>query len=285
MKILPVWRLLGAFLALNALWTWGADYAPAQNASGPSAPGTSFQGTGNIQRKSPTAVNRLDMGWTERVITERELEKLSRKDPELSPSTARAILARLNNRAKYYIKEDIENGRPLKVPNNFSAFKYWSPMPVYISEVSDVSKFILVVKDIPFIAWYENGKLIGDAEICIGKKEGLTQAGVYRVENKDADHISRSYPNAFGEPAPMPWALRIYDHVWIHAGDIAKGYCSHGCINLPLMPAADLFKWADSRTVVIVAESLNSLAQVFRQNRSNCTLYASACGAKRSSIE
>ncbi len=270
---------------MNAVWAWGADYTPSPNAPGPFAPGVSFQEDGNIRSRSLTVGNHADMGWTERVITERELEKLSQKDPELSPSTARGILARLNNRAKYYIQEDIENGRILKVPSDFSAFRYWSPMPGTIPEISDVSKFILVVKDIPFIAWYENGKLVGDTEICIGKKEGLTRAGVYRVENKDADHISRSYPNAFGEPAPMPWALRIYDHVWIHAGDIAKGYCSHGCINLPLLPAADLFKWADSRTVVVVSESLNELARVFQRNRSNCTLYAAACGAKRNGMD
>ncbi|MCK8600520.1 L,D-transpeptidase [Desulfoferrobacter suflitae] len=220
-------------------------------------------------------------GWTHRSVDQVELSQLTNHDPHLSYSISKQILARLNVRAPYYIDQDIKRGRPLKVPNDFTLYKDWSPLPREIPEVHNIAKFILIVKDIPFIGWYEYGRLAGDSFICIGKNQGWTRAGIYRVRDKDIDHVSRSYTNAFGVPAPMPWALRIYGHVWIHAGDITGGYCSHGCINLPLMPAQALYAWADFDTVVIITESLGALQTVFHNNRSNCLLYSEACGLRR----
>jgi len=55
--------------------------------------------------------------------------------------------------------------------------------------------------------------------------------------------------------------LRIYGRVWIHCGDVTGGYCSHGCINLPLDAAVQLFKWADQRTLVLIVDSLDDLKQ------------------------
>jgi hypothetical protein len=226
-----------------------------------------------------------DVGWMERRIGEAELLGFNQKEPDLSPSAKLAILARLNTRAKYYIDEDIRSGQALKVPNDFSAFRHWTPLPKFIPETVSVPKFVLVVKDIPFIGWYERGRLVGDTYVCIGKEGDWTKAGIYKVLDKDVDHISRSYTNAYGRPAPMPWALRIYEHVWIHAGDITGGYCSHGCINLPLTPAVSLFDWADSKTVVVVLSSLNELSTVFEQNQSNCRLYAHRCELRPTAMD
>lgn len=222
--------------------------------------------------------NRNDAtGWTVRVFTPQELERLGDRDMDLSPSIASRLLARLNTRDFDYIDEDIQNGRPIKVPNDFTALKTWTPMPRYIPEVANLPEFILIVKDIPFIGWYEYGRLEGDTYICVGKKDDLTKVGIYAVQEKDRDHISRSYPNAYGEPAPMPFALRIYETVWIHAGDIIGGCCSHGCVNLPISPAVRLFDWAALDTPVMIVESLDQVPAVMAQNRSNCILFASAC--------
>jgi hypothetical protein len=117
------------------------------------------------------------------------------------------------------------------------------------------------VKSLPFAGWYEKGHLLEDTYICIGKKGEWTKAGLYKVLKKDEHHVSASYRNAYGQPALMPWALRIYGHVWIHAGDIEGPNCSHGCINLPLQPAAKLFDWAGADTTVLVIESLKDLDQ------------------------
>jgi hypothetical protein len=118
---------------------------------------------------------------------------------------------------------------------------------------------ILIVKDIPFIGWYQKGRLLGDAQVSIGKLPAWTKAGFYRVEEKDIDHFSSSYKNVYDQPAPMPFALRIYGHVWIHGGDILGGYLSHGCINLPLDPAEQLFIWSEIGTAVLIVESLKEL--------------------------
>jgi len=218
-----------------------------------------------------------NVGWTQRVITEKELESLSVRDMELSPDAGLRILAKLNARDFDYIAQDIRDRRPIRVPNDFSAFKNWTPLEKYIPEVGDLPRFILIVKNLPHIGWYERGRLVGDTYVCVGKVDDTTREGLYTVKEKDLNHVSRSYPNAFGEPAPMPWALRIYGAVWIHAGDIVSGHCSHGCINLPIFPAMKLFDWATPGTPVLIVDSLESASSVLAQNRSNCALHASVC--------
>jgi hypothetical protein len=220
-----------------------------------------------------------NMTWTQRVINEKELEAISQRDLDLSPSASRRLLAKLNARDFDYIAQDIRDGKPIKVPNDFTAFKSWTPLDKYIADVADLPKFILIVKDVPYIGWYERGKLVGDTYICVGKVNSTTAEGLYTVKEKDLNHRSRSYPNAYGEPAPMPWALRIYGTVWIHAGDIVSGHCSHGCVNLPIFPAMQLFAWATPGTPVLIVDSLGAVPSVLAHNRSNCTLHALACSA------
>ncbi|MGA2026255.1 MAG: L,D-transpeptidase [Syntrophobacteraceae bacterium] len=217
--------------------------------------------------------------WTQRVINEQELEAISQRDMDLSPSVSRRLLAKLNARDFDYIAQDIKDGKPLKVPNDFTAFKSWTPLEKYIPDVADLPKFILIVKDVPYIGWYERGKLVGDTYICVGKVNSTTTEGLYTVQEKDLNHVSRSYPNAYGEPAPMPWALRIYGTVWIHAGDIVSGHCSHGCVNLPMFSAMKLFDWATPGTPVLIVDSLGAVPSVLAANRSNCTLHALVCSA------
>lgn len=220
---------------------------------------------------------KANMTWTQRVINEKELEAIFKRDMDLSPSASRRLLAKLNARDFDYIAQDIQDGKPIRVPNDFTAFKTWTPLAKYIADVADLPKFILIVKDLPYIGWYERGKLVGDTYICVGKVNSATAEGLYTVQEKDLNHVSRSYPNAYGEPAPMPWALRIYGTVWIHAGDIASGHCSHGCVNLPIFSAMKLFDWATTGTPVLIVESLGTLPAVLAANRSNCTLHALVC--------
>ena len=238
-------------------------------------------GTG-VGKADENAVNRRsNQTWTKRVISEKELERLSQRDMDLSPSASLRILARLNARDFDYIAKDIREGKPIKVPNDFNAFKTWTPLRKYIGDVADLPKFILIVKDIPFIGWYERGRLVGDSYICIGKMDGMTRDGLFTVREKDVKHVSRSYRNAWGVPAPMPWALRVYETVWIHAGDILGGYCSHGCINLPMFPAMKLFDWATPGTPVLIVDSLEAVPSILANNRSNCTLHATVCSSVR----
>ncbi|MCE5243333.1 MAG: L,D-transpeptidase [Syntrophobacteraceae bacterium] len=217
-------------------------------------------------QQAPPRADTSDTSWVRRTITEEELWRISEKDPDLSPVVCRQILARLNAKAHYYISEDIRRGVALKVPNNFSAYKQWSPLPGNLPQLRNIPKFILVAKDIPFLGWYENGRLMGDTMACIGKDGQATVPGLYRILEKDADHISRSYTNSFGRQAWMPWAMRLYEAVWIHAGDITGAQCSHGCVTLPLKPAEDLFHWADLATAVLVVDSLEDLERELKKN-------------------
>ncbi len=195
-----------------------------------------------------------------RVITEKEVRKLQQKDPDLEFSRCIEILCRINKKDKEYIRADMKRKRPLRVPKNFSAYKDWSPLPEKITGAGKFPKFILVVKDIPFLGWYQNGKLVGDTYIGIGKMNGWTKKGLYRVKAKDPWHMS-TYPNAYGDPSVMPNALHIYERVWIHTGDVIGPNCSHGCINVPIAPAERLYGWADVGTTVLITQSLKDLGR------------------------
>ena len=123
--------------------------------------------------------------WTWRVITQSELERLSKRDRDLSPDAGLRILAKLNARDFDYIAQDIRDGKPIKVPDDFVAFKDWTPLEKHIPDVADLPKFILIVKDLPYIGWYERGKLVGDSYVCVGKVDGATREGLYTAEEKD----------------------------------------------------------------------------------------------------
>lgn len=198
-------------------------------------------------------------GWTLRVITESELLALETTEGGPDINTSREILARLNTKEPFYIRDDIRSGRKIRVPDDFNAFRNWTPLPARLAAARQSAKFILVVKDIPFIGWYESGVLAGDSQACIGDSGQDTRPGFYRVQEKDAEHVSRSYPNDFGNPAWMPFSLRIYETVWIHAGNVFGARCSHGCVILPIEKAEILFSWADTGTGVLVLESLKDL--------------------------
>jgi hypothetical protein len=208
---------------------------------------------------APAASDTRNLSWTERVITEDELLKLGTSNPELDINTCREILSRLNTKESFYIRDDVRQGRKIKVPNDFNAYKDWTPLPVQLPASLGFSRFILIVKNIPFLGWYESGVLVNDSQACIGNSGQDTRAGFYRIEDKDAEHVSRSYPNDFGRPAWMPFSLHIYEAVYIHAGNVFGARCSHGCIILPIERAEMLFRWAEPKTVVLVLESLDDL--------------------------
>jgi len=201
----------------------------------------------------------IDLSWTERAITAEELLELEKADPALTSAACQEILARLNHKDRSYIRQDIQKSKVLKVPNDFRSYLSWSPMPARLGPAADQPQLILLVKDIAFLGWYENGELIGDTYACIGKKKKWTRAGSYKVLDKDKDHVSSSYRSALGYPALMPFALRIYGTVWIHGGDVIGANCSHGCINLPLDAAEQLYFWANTGAAVLVVESFDDL--------------------------
>ena len=130
--------------------------------------------------QSPAASDFRDLSWTERVITEDELLKLERYCPALDVNTSREILARLNTKEQFYIRDDMRHGRKLKVPNDFNTYKDWSPLPVQLPAGLRFARFILIVKDIPFLGWYESGVLLNDSQACIGNSAQDTRTDFTR---------------------------------------------------------------------------------------------------------
>ena len=195
-----------------------------------------------------------------RVITEKELRRMEEKNPDMGFYRSLEILCRLNKKDKEYIRKDMKQKRPLIVPKDFASYKDWSPLPGTITDARKFSKLILVVKDIHFLGWYQNGRLVSDTYVCIGRMNTWTKRGLYRVTEKDPSHTS-TYPNAYGEPSLMPSALHIYDRVWIHTGDVVGPNCSHGCINVPIAHADRLYDWAEVGTAVLITESLKDLGR------------------------
>jgi hypothetical protein len=194
-----------------------------------------------------------------RTVSDEELLRQEMTNPDLDMNTCLEILSRLNSKESYYIRKDIRDGRPLKTPIDFRSYRSWTPLPERLPGARSRSKFILVVKNIPFVGWYESGVLVGDSQACIGCSGQDTRPGLYRVLEKDGDHRSRSYLNDYGCPAWMPFSLRIYEAVWIHAGNVFGARCSHGCVILPVEKAESLFDWAEEGTGVLVLESLDDL--------------------------
>lgn len=214
------------------------------------------------QKEAP-APARKDPPTVRRAVTEKELRKLAERDPELDFYRCLEILSRLNRKDKEYIRDDMKRKRAIIVPKDFGDYKDWSFLPKTLNGIEKIPKFILVVKDMPFLGWYERGRLVGDTYVCVGKMNTWTKRGMYRIKEKDANHMS-NYPNAYGEPSFMPMAMRVYDRVWIHAGDVIGPNCSHGCINVPLGHAEKLFDWADIGTVVMITESLKDFGKEMR---------------------
>ncbi len=60
-------------------------------------------------------------------------------------STGIHLRDKLNARDSTYIAPDIRDGTPIKVPNDFTAFKTWTPLDKLIPDVADLPKFILIV--------------------------------------------------------------------------------------------------------------------------------------------
>lgn len=258
----------------------------AANWNGASATSAQKPQQSRIRPTEPVhQVRSVDFTCRKRVVTNQELLQWSRKDPALTPAACRKILARLNNRAEYLIFDAIAQGRPLEVPDDFLAYRDWTPLPRVIPALRDQPKFILVVKDHPFLGWYQNGKLLGDAFAGIGRPGEATETGLFRVLQKDSNHYSGSYNNAYGSPAWMPWALRIYDHVWIHAGDVTGPYSSHGCIMLPPGKATALFRWADKGTAVLIVATLADLKAALAQHSSELTIRPSVSAAPLPSVQ
>ncbi|MDR3569266.1 MAG: L,D-transpeptidase [Syntrophobacteraceae bacterium] len=210
-------------------------------------------------RAAFAASNPPDLSVTVRTVTEDELVRLGMENRAPELNACLDILSRLNTEEPFYILRDMRRGKKLKAPVDFNAYRNWTPLPARLPVKFSEPRFIMVVKDLGFIGWYEHGQLVGDSQACFGTQGQKTVPGLYRVDDKDAAHTSSSYRNDYGEQAWMPFSLHIYEAVWIHAGNVFGLRCSHGCITLPYGKAEKLYGWARKGTPVLVADDLKEV--------------------------
>jgi len=123
--------------------------------------------------------------------------------------------------------------------------------------------------------FYKAGQVVGMSPISSGREGYRTPTGIFRIIQKDRDHLSTlygDYVDSFGnvivrnvgvveDPkpagtffrgAPMPYFMRIYSGVGMHAGYLPGVPDSHGCIRMPLRMAEIFYANAPSGTPVSV---------------------------------
>lgn len=123
--------------------------------------------------------------------------------------------------------------------------------------------------------FYKAREVVGMSPISSGREGYRTPTGRFSIIQKNRDHNSTLYgdyvdstgniivrnvgivenpkpPGTFFRGAPMPYFMRIYSGVGMHAGYLPGVPDSHGCIRMPLRMAEIFYTNAPSGTPVIV---------------------------------
>jgi hypothetical protein len=101
------------------------------------------------------------------------------------------------------------------------------------------------------ITVYDDHGWIFRAPVSTGQKGRETPAGIFSVIQKDADHYSNLYDDAY-----MPHMQRItWSGIALHGGPLPGYPASHGCVRMPFEFAARLFEETPMGMRVIVAPS------------------------------
>ncbi len=107
---------------------------------------------------------------------------------------------------------------------------------------------------------YEDGKQVWDAPVSTGRDGMETPTGTYKIYTKLRSQTMDGVDNG------VPWEVPDVPHVMYFNGGVALhgtywhnrfgsgARLSHGCVNLPLKPAAWLYEWAPVGTLVKVTQ-------------------------------
>jgi hypothetical protein len=99
------------------------------------------------------------------------------------------------------------------------------------------------------ITVYDANGWILRAPVSSGQRERETPAGIFSVIQKDADHHSNLYDDAF-----MPHMQRLtWSGIALHGGPLPGYAASHGCVRMPFDFAERLFDMTELGLRVIVA--------------------------------
>jgi len=126
--------------------------------------------------------------------------------------------------------------------------------------------------------FYKGEQIVGVSVVSTGREGYGTPPGEFRITQKDIDHASNLYgdyvdpcgkvvvrninikqdpqpPGTTFRGAPMPYFLRIYGGIGVHAGYLPGYAASHGCIRLPERMAVRFFQNAPVGTPVEIIKS------------------------------
>ena len=122
------------------------------------------------------------------------------------------------------------------------------------------------VHDVNHEMWYiKNGSVVFETDVVTGKPSTSTPTGLYRILEKKQDKIlrgERKPDGSYGYETPVSYWMRVtwsgigfHDATWQSAfggNRYVNGYGSHGCINMPLQKAKELYNMISIETRVII---------------------------------
>lgn len=123
--------------------------------------------------------------------------------------------------------------------------------------------------------FYKGGTLVGVSLVSTGREGFDTAPGNFKIIQKSKDHKSNLYgnyvdaagniiqkdvdvkkhpkpPGAFFDGASMPYFMRVFGGVGMHAGFLPGYPASHGCIRMPEFMAEAFFRNAPLGTPVTI---------------------------------
>jgi lipoprotein-anchoring transpeptidase ErfK/SrfK len=135
--------------------------------------------------------------------------------------------------------------------NHAGASDRWSERPVESVASRTTGEPIMAIVSLrnQRITVYDANGWILRAPVSSGQKERETPAGIFSVIQKDADHHSNLYDDAY-----MPNMQRLtWSGIALHGGPLPGYPASHGCVRMPFDFAARLFELTELGLRVIVA--------------------------------
>ena len=108
-----------------------------------------------------------------------------------------------------------------------------------------------------YIWFYKEGKLIVESDIVTGnlKRNYDTPQGTYTLDYKKADTVLRGpgYASPVKYWMPFNGGIGLHDASWRSSfgGEIYRTNGSHGCVNLPIKVAGDIFNNIEAGVPVI----------------------------------
>lgn len=114
----------------------------------------------------------------------------------------------------------------------------------WVSDAS-VDRIVVSLADQRLYAYHDQ-QLVAWSNVSSGRPGHETPTGDFTVSEKDVDHHSSLYDDAY-----MPYFMRLTDGgVGLHGGFLPGYPASHGCVRLPYGMAQELFQHVQSGTNV-----------------------------------